>query len=260
MNKASSKKSPVPALTRSLRVLDALVEDPFEMTLAELSEKLHIPSASLWRIMKVLTDHEYVIFDKKRHTYRLGFKLMVMGNILLSGSRFRSQGREYLKKLADATGETAELDVRIRDQLVLIDQVAGPNPVTLYSHVGSAMPYFHATAPGKVYLAHVDREKRSQVMKKIGFPKLTDHTIQSLDRLEQDLEQYRKDGYAVDREEMREGVARIAAPVYNENGRLIACLAVACPAFKLSDENLLETYGSRVKSVALEMSKEGGRI
>ena len=260
MDTESSKKSPVPALTRALGVLDALIEDPYELTLSELSERLHIPSASLWRIMKVLTDHEVVIFDKKRHTYRLGFKLMVMGNLLLSGSRFRSQGREYLKKLAELTGETAELDLRIRDQLVLIDQVAGPSPVTLYSHVGSAMPYFHATAPGKVYLAHVDREKRRQVMKKIGFPKLTDHTIQDMDRLELELQRFRKDGYAVDLEEMREDVGRVAAPVYDGEGRIMACLAIACPAFKLTDRSQQEAYGRQVKAVASEMSREGGRI
>lgn len=260
MNKPSEPRSPVPSLTRALRVLDALTEDPVERNLSELSRELQIPSASLWRILKVLVDQGYVIFDKKRRTYRLGFKLMYMGNLLLNGSRFRSQGREYLRRLADRTGETAELDVRIRDQLVLIDQVTSPHAVYLYSHVGSAMPFFHATAPGKIYLAHTEPDKRRSVMRKLGFPRLTPRTIQDLDALEKELETVRALGYAVDREEMREGVGRVAAPVLDPSGAVIACLAVACPAFRLNDPEKRAAFGLAVKDVAQEMTENGAGV
>jgi len=260
MNKPSEPKSPVPSLTRALRVLDALTEDPVERSLSELSRELRIPSASLWRILKVLVDQAYIIFDKKRRTYRLGFKLMYMGNLMLNGSRFRSQGREYLRKLADRTGETAELDVRIRDQLVLIDQVTSPHAVYLYSHVGSAMPFFHATAPGKVYLAHTEPDKLRSVMGKLGFPRLTPRTIQDLDALEKELKTVRSDGYAIDREEMREGVGRVAAPVFDASGAISACLAVACPAFRLNDPKKREAYGCAVKEIAQEMTENGSGV
>ena len=104
------KKSAVPGLTRGLRVLETLAKDPYEMNLSELSQVLDFPQASLWRILKLLTNEEYIIFDKKRRTYRLGFKFMYMGSVLLSGSHFRSEGRDLLKKLAEETGETAEID------------------------------------------------------------------------------------------------------------------------------------------------------
>ncbi len=46
--------------------------------------------------------------------------------------------------------------------------------------MGSAYPYFHATAPGKVYLAHMEAEKRNRVMKRMGLPRITAHTITRL--------------------------------------------------------------------------------
>jgi alkylation response protein AidB-like acyl-CoA dehydrogenase len=63
---------------------------------------------------------------------------------------FRSQARKYLKQLVEWTGETAELSARVKDQLILIEQVEGPEAVRLFSRVGSAYPYFHATAPAKI--------------------------------------------------------------------------------------------------------------
>lgn len=67
-------------------MLDALTKDPVERGLSELSRDLEIPSASLWGILRVLVDQPYVILDKKRRTYRLGFKLMYMSNLLLKAS------------------------------------------------------------------------------------------------------------------------------------------------------------------------------
>ena len=260
MSKDDSSKSLVPALTRALAVLETLAQDPYEMNMVELSEKLDIPAASLWRILKVLTDSEYLIFDRKRHTYRFGFKLMRMGGALLSGAHFKPQGREYLKKLSDLTGETTELDVRIRDQLVLIDQVVGNNSVYLYSHIGSTMPYFHATAPGKIYLSRIDKAKLYRVMNKIGFPKLAPNTIQDIEKLEMELKSVRQNGYAVDLEEMREGVGRVAAPVLDDEDRVIAVLAIACPVFRLKDPNEVSGYGRLVSQIAGEMSENLGAI
>jgi len=176
-----NKSSLVPGLERGLSVLELLSEEPYEMKLTEISHHLKIPNASLWRILKVLSDRQYIIFDEKRRTYRLGFKIMSMGNLLLEASHFRSLIREDLKRLADITGETVELDVRIRDQLVLIEQIIGPEGLYLYSHPGSVMPYFHATAPGKVYLAYTDKDRVRKVISKIGLPRLTKYTIQEME-------------------------------------------------------------------------------
>lgn len=254
------EKSMVPALTRALKVLEALARDPFELTLAELMQELKIPHASLRRILITLTDREYIIFDQKRRTYRLGFRFMYLGNVLFNGSHFRSQARNYLKKLAELTGETASLDVRIRNQLLIVDQVAGPNSVYLYANPGSAMPFFHTTAAGKIYLAHSDIKKVRNVMKKIGFPMLTPHTIDNIEKLEKEIKNVKRKGFAIDIEEMREGVARVAAPVYDESKKLLCCLTIACPAFKLKEKHKTNEFGKFVKAVASEMTKNLGRI
>ncbi len=249
-----------PALERGLEILELLSKDPYEMGFQEISQRLRIPPASLWRLLKVLTNKGYVIVDPKRRTYRLGFKLASMGNFLLENSHFKSSVREELKHLVDLTGETVELDIKLKDQLVLLEQIIGPEGLYLYSHPGSAMPYFHATAPGKVYLANLPYEKLRAIVSRLGLPKLTTYTIHSFDQLLAELELVRERGYAFDIDEMREGVGRVASGIYDREGKVIAVIAVVCPSIRLRDHERLKTYGERVKEVAKTISDRHGRI
>jgi DNA-binding IclR family transcriptional regulator len=245
-------------LTRGLEILDVLAQEESELSFASLKNLLNIPGPSLWRILNVLRETGYIIYDPERHSYRLGFKLLYMGNILLNRIGFRSEARETLKKLVSLTEETAELSARFKDELVLLDQVESPKPVRLYSRIGSTCPYFHATAAGKVYLAHMTEEKLQRVMARTGLPSITDFTQTDFSLLKKELKKIRAQGYAVDNQEMRLGVFRIASPVFDDAGRIIACLGVAGPSFRL-DPDHVALMGANVKGVAEELSREVSR-
>ena len=249
--KTTNQKAP--ALERGLRILELLAEDGTEMGLKSIAQKLDIPVPSLWRLLGVLRENGYVLFDPDRKTYRPGFKFLYLGNAVLNRMGFRSQARGYLKRLVKLTGETAELSARIKDQLILIEQVEGPEAVRLFSRVGSAYPYFHATAPGKVYLAHIDKAKLTRIMTRMGLPKITEHTVTRMDILVDELERIAQQGFASDTEEMREGVCRIASPVYDKTGKVAACLGIAAPAYRVSGQDY-ERIGDIIKGLAQELS------
>ncbi|RLB16826.1 MAG: hypothetical protein DRG63_04690 [Deltaproteobacteria bacterium] len=244
-----------PALERGLKVLELLAEEEAELNLKSISQKLQIPAPSLWRIMTTLKSRGYVIYDPVTKMYRLGFKFLYLGNILLNKMGFRSHARGHLKELVALTGETAELSARVKDQLILIDQVEGPEAVRLFSRIGSAYPYFHATAPGKIYLAHMDEEKLSRVIEQIGLPKITPYTITDPRVLKKQLLRIRQKGYASDSQEMRIGVSRIASAVYNRYGKIEACLGIAGPSFRITARRL-DQLGQQVMKIAKKLSKE----
>jgi DNA-binding IclR family transcriptional regulator len=252
------KQNGAPALARGLKILEVLAGADEDLPVSVLKEEAKIPGPSLWRLLRVLRDNGYVSYDPQRHTYRLGYKLLYMGNILLDRMGFRSEARNYLRKLVDLTGETAEFSGRLKDELVLIDQEESPQAVRLFSRVGSTYPYFHATAPGKVYLAQMPEEKLESVIARIGLPSITEFTVTNLDVLKKELKKVRARGYAVDNEEMRLGVFRVAAPVFDHRGKIVGCLGVAGPSFR-TDEDKTKDMGSHVKAVAKELSKEVSR-
>lgn len=249
------KQSGAPALARGLKILEILAGADEELPFSSLKQESKIPTPSLWRLLHVLRENEYVIYDPERHTYRLGYKFLHMGNVLLDRMGFRPEARNYLRKLAELTGETAEFSGRLRDELVLLDQEEGHQAVRLYSRIGSTYPYFHATAPGKVYLAQMPEEKLESVIERIGLPSITEFTVTDLDALKKELKKIRSQGYAVDNQEMRLGVFRVAAPVFDGSGRTVGCLGVAGPSFRF-DKDKTESMAKDVKSVAGELTRE----
>jgi len=75
--------------------------------------------------------------------------------------------------------------------------------------------------------------------------------------LEKQLELIRKNGYAVDEEELTEGVRCIAAPIYSHNGEVINCLGISGPATRMKVKYTAE-YANKVKKVADLISERQG--
>ncbi len=242
-------------MARGLKILEILAGADAELPFSSLKQESKIPAPSLWRLLHVLRDNGYVIYDPERHTYRLGYKFLYMGNILLDRMGSRSEARNHLRKLVGLTGETAEFSGRLRDELVLLDQEESPQAVRLFSRIGSTYPYFHATAPGKVYLAQMPAEKLESVIERIGLPSITEFTVTDFDALEKELRKIRAQGYAIDNQEMRLEVFRVAAPVFDGSGRIVGCLGVAGPSFRL-DRDKAKSMARDVKTVAGELTRE----
>ena len=252
-----TKKYHVPALERSLDVIDLLASNESDLSFSEILSSLNIPRPSLARILKILTDRGIITKTRERGLYSLGMKLLYLGNRLESKLKLRSVAWPFMQELASKTGKTIELSTIDRDQLILIDQIEGNEGVRLFSRIGSAYPYFHTIAAGKIYLAHMGKEKRRDVLNKIGLPTVTKHTITDIDQLEEELSNIMKNGFAFEDQELREGVRRAAAPIYDSHGKLAGCIGIASPifSFKIEERGYL---AGMVKEVAERISSDMG--
>jgi len=252
------KGSPhAPAVDRALDIIELLAVCEGDLSLSEMLGSLAIPRQSLIRILNTLCDRGIVDKAGKRGCYRLGMKLLYLGNRLQDNIRLRSAARPFMEELAEATHKTVELSTLDRDQLILIEQVEGSEGIRLYTRIGSAYPYFHAVAVGKVYLAHMEAAKRHKVLSAIGLPPVTEHTITRMDRLEEELSGIMEKGYAVENQELRRGVRRIVAPIYDHRNRLAGCVGVAATIFSL-EMNDIEGLAREIMETARQISNHMG--
>src|SRR5439155_21084392 len=90
----------------------------------------------------------------------------------------------------------------------------------------------HCTANGKVLLAFLDDDDRERLLASL-LPARTKNTITDPDVLRAQLVEIRSRGYAHTVEELEEGLNAVAAPVRTADGRVIAAVSVAGPAFRL---------------------------
>ena len=200
------------------------------------------------------------VVDRKgqRGFSRLGMKLRYFGDRLQGKIKLRSIGRPLMQKLAEKTRKTIELSTLDRNQLVLIEQVEGTEGIRLYNRIGSAYPYFHAVAVGKIYLADMAPEKRHKVLTTIGLPPMTENTITDLDVLEEEVTRIKEKGYAFEDQELRKGVRRIVAPIYDHRNHLAGCVGVAATIFSFEIDDK-ENLGRQVIETADRISYGMGK-
>ena len=252
------KPASAPAVDRALDVIELLAASDRDLALSEILKRVNIPRQSLIRILNTLCDRGIVNRAEKRGFYRPGMKLLYLGDRLKDKIILRSLAWPFMQELAEKTGKTIELSTRDRDQIILIEQIEGTEGVRLYSRVGSGYPYFHAVGVGKIYLAHMDPEKRRKVLHKIGLPAVTEYTITELKKLEEELLIVKKNGFAFEDQELRKGVRRVVAPIYDFRDNLAGCIGVAATLFSLELEDR-EYLGRMVKKMANRISYGMGK-
>jgi acetyl-CoA synthetase len=87
----------------------------------------------------------------------------------------------------------------------------------------------HALAMGKVVLSLLSANAVSRYVAR-GLTAFTPHTVVSPAQLAAELEQARRQGFAVDREEFDENFCCIAAPIFDPRGRFLAALGMSMAA------------------------------
>ncbi|MEM3566858.1 MAG: IclR family transcriptional regulator C-terminal domain-containing protein, partial [Candidatus Bathyarchaeia archaeon] len=108
--------------------------------------------------------------------------------------------------------------------------------VVIPSAIGRRVPP-HCTALGKVLLAQ-NQEAMEELLAKGPLPALTPNTITNPELLRRELEQVRKQGYAIDWEEFHEGNICVAAPVRNYRGKVVAAISISLPKARLTHDSL----------------------
>jgi IclR family KDG regulon transcriptional repressor len=130
---------------------------------------------------------------------------------------------------------------------VLMHETA--HTVRVVPRLGHRLPAY-CTASGKIQLAFESQDRVRQLFKDHPLRRLTANTITDLDRLLAHLAEVAHQGFAVDNEELEEGVCCVAAPVRDYSHRVVAGVGLSGPASRFSPE--------RVRNELLPLVKEAG--
>jgi DNA-binding IclR family transcriptional regulator len=215
---------PLATVERAVRVLDVLAESSTDLGNNEIARRAGINVSTASRMLTTLVEAELVRRVPETGRYRLGPRLVELGNAALAGIDLRDVARPHLVALTEATGETATLSVPGEHAVITVDFVQSSSSVRSVAEVGrQAVP--HATAIGKVYLAYGGELSPGRLTT------YTDRTIVSRADLATELERVRHRGWAEASGEREEDLNAIAAPI-TSGGRLIGVLGLQGPAMR----------------------------
>lgn len=207
---------------RALAVLDALGEAGSEIGTNELARRTGINASSVSRLLATLAAAGYVE-QTPAGRYRLGVRLLQLGNRALDALDLRSLARPFLESLAATTGETATLSVPGGRDAITVDFARSPQAVQSVAQIGRPS-IGHATATGKVLLAFGEAGLPSGPLHRF-----TTRTIVDPGGLDREIERVRRQGWAAAAAEREPDLAAVAAPVRGAWGELVAILGLQGP-------------------------------
>lgn len=214
----------VAAVERALAVLDALAGAGPELGTNEIARRAGIHPSTVSRLLATLAAAGFVMHVEESGRYRLGVRLLQLGNAVLEGLDLRALARPHLQALAEETGETVTLSTPGRPDAVTVDFVQSPASVQSVAQIGRPS-VAHATAAGKVALAFGAVE-----LPPGRLEAFTSRTRTDRGRLAAELERVRQRGWAEADREREPDLSALAAPVRSAGETLTAVLGVQGPA------------------------------
>lgn len=236
---AETDKTSIQVIERMVALLDALALYPDPVSLKELSSVTGLHPSTAHRILNDLVIKRFV--DRSEPgTYRLGMRLLELGNIVKSRLDVREAALDLMRHLHRKTNQTVNLSVRQNDEIIYIDRAFSERSgMQVVRAVGGRAP-LHLTSTGKLFLS-IDEPRMVQAYAtRTGLAGHNKNSITDLKKLEGELKEVRLHGYARDNEELELGVRCMAAGIHDDTGRLIAGLSISAPADRLQEEWLAD--------------------
>lgn len=225
----------IQVIERMVSLLDALAHYPDPVSLKELSKVTGLHPSTAHRILNDMVITRFV--DRADPgSYRLGMRLLELGNIVKSRLNVREAALDFMRTLHRKTQQTINLSVRQGDEIVYIDRAFSERSgMQVVRAIGGRGP-LHLTSTGKLFLSVDDPKAVRAYATRTGLAGHNKNSITDIGQLERELSLVRARGYARDNEELELGVRCMAAGIRDDSGRLIAGLSISAPADRLQDE------------------------
>jgi len=222
---------PSSASGRMLDIFELLAHMKRPLPAREMSERLRIPRGSLYRLLKILIQRGYL--DKRGSGYCLGLRMLTIGETILNELDIREVAYEPIVKLLEATGETAELAIPDRGEMIFVHRAENLyDPIRVHSRVGMRVDNLHTTGHSKVMLAFLPEEERERYLAN-NLVRVTEETVTDPLVMREQLEAIRKNGWGYDDQEHTMNVRRFAAAIFNHRGEFFGAVGIAGPTFRL---------------------------
>lgn len=240
----------VTAVQRAMDVLDALAEAGRELGTNEIARRTGINVSSVSRILSTLSSTGAVHHIESTGRYRLGIRLVQLGNAAREGLDIRGLARPHMEALAQLVGETVTLSMPGEREVMTLDFVQSPLSVRSVAEIGRPS-VAHATSVGKVFLAY------GKGVPDEPLTAYTKRTITDPELLEREIGRVRDQGWAQAVREREDDLHGVATPILGKTGRLLAILGIQGPAARFTREDMDEALRPLLERAALIASTLG---
>ncbi|GAN60802.1 IclR family transcriptional regulator [Acetobacter cibinongensis] len=249
----------VPALRRAVRVLDMVKAESRPPLAADIARQLELPRSTVHGLLAVMV--ELGLLEKTAtQGHRLGTRLLDWVGGVTEKRDLVTEFYQTLDSFSDLNAFTVTLTLLEGMEVVY---VACRNSATVLGasfRVGMRLPAIF-TATGNAMLAEMDdtsfREWLTLHPPSTWPEPLTPNGIRSVTTLVREIADIRQRGYAVDDEQVHDGLWCFGAGVKDYSGRMVAGVGISLPQSELSRYDVAE-LGRRATALAQAVSARLG--
>lgn len=250
MSTNSDKKILNTSVEKAFNILDCFTTNITELGVTEIAQLMDTNKSAVYRMLATMEALNVIQQNPENGKYRLGLKLFELGQKVAINKNFIAKARPHMEDLVQRAGETAHLAIYQNQKVYFLDKVVGRHDLQINSQIGSEKPIY-CTGLGKIMLAFAEPDYK-RVIKNLHIEAVTKNTIINKQQLVAEIEQIKKQGFALDMEENEIGLICVAVPVFNNQGKFIAAISTSGPSARFNEDEI-QTYTGDLKQTAEQL-------
>jgi DNA-binding IclR family transcriptional regulator len=244
------------SVERAIQILNCFHFERPALSIEDIVDKTGLPKATVYRLLWTMERNGLVHYDPKEGQYRLGYKIMEYGGIVLANLDIRRESEHDLIELHEKTGLTVILAVPQGDMIQYLARLDSDEYFQPRNYVGRRR-VLHNGALGITMLAHMDPAFVDDLLARYPLEPLTPFTVTDPDEFRQLLRKIREDGHYVDADGTFVGFTAIAVPVLNGKGEAVAAVGLSGATHKVTGEEK-DHYIRLLKQTASKIAQKLG--
>jgi IclR family KDG regulon transcriptional repressor len=224
------------SVRRVLDILEIMFTRGEPLTVAQIVKALHMPKSTVYEFIRTLSQGRYIERVDKDGRLFLGRRLFELGMAYEGQIDLLKEGRLIVEELRNTTKETVQLSILDETHMLVIAKEEGIQPIRIISQVGSRVPVNWAAA-GRLLISDLDDATLRGLLRRTVRQSPSGRAPMDIEKLVQQIRRFRRQGYAIEINEVNEHAGCVAAPVIDQSGLCVAALSVVVPEQRLQKTN-----------------------
>ena len=240
------------SLTRGLSILEFIADHDGKATLTIISRGLGLDKATTKRFLDTLTGLGYIRLSEQGKTFSITLKALRIGYSAVSNLGWRDIARFHIEQLFAELRETVSLCVLDDTEILYLLRLNRENFWVQDVGIGSRRPAY-ASSMGKMLLALEPPERAERILAAMHYRPMTPHTVTSPEELRVQMEEARRNGYAVSDQEISLLTRSVSAPIMNGD-KAVAALAIALRVDDYTREDMIRLMAPKALACAAQIA------
>lgn len=240
MSDSTSSSTSIQVMARMFSLLDTLALEGDSVSLKTVSERTGLHPSTAHRILNDLAVGGFVERSGPG-TYRLGLRLLQLGNLVKSRLDVRDLAVKPMQDLHRLTGQPVALHIRQDDEAICVERTSQERNGIQVSRIQGARAPLASSAAGKVLISQWTA---------VQLQTLSHANGSRGDALHNELQNVRTNGFAVDGDAVEAAQQQAAAPIVDDGGQIVASLSLSTSSLRLNPEwsDALKSAASRISA------------